>query len=131
MALFLVTSLITAGISFWGRRAVSQFLAQHPAIESDASLKAFKTLVRRQMHVSLVALAIGFILVVLCLMMTMQMGLVGLLVVISLSMPIFLLARNAKKLETKARSLVCSDERRRLEYSSVASAWTGKLFPDF
>jgi len=127
----LVSSAIIAAIALWGRHDVSRFLVQHPAIESDSSLEAFKDLVRRQMKVALAAMVFGLTFGLLCMFVTMQLLLTGLLIVIALGVPIFLLGRSGKKLETKARNLVCPDERRKVEYDKVAAAWTGKLFPNF
>ncbi len=127
----LLTSAIIAGLSLWGRHDVSRFLQQHPAIESDSSLVAFKDLVRRQMWVALVTMAVGLIFVVLCMFLTMQLLLTGLLIIIALGVVLFLLGRSGKKLETRVRNLTCSDEQRKIEYDKVSEAWTGKLFPDF
>ena len=127
----LASSAIIASLSLWGRHDVSRFLQQHPAIESDSSLEAFKDLVRRQMRVAMVTMALGLIFVVLCMFLTMQLLFTGLLIIIALGVVLFLLGRGGKKLETKARNLVCSDEPRKIEYDKVAAAWTGKLFPDF
>jgi hypothetical protein len=127
----LIIGLIIGGISLWGRRDVSQFLREHPAIESDASLQAFKALVRRQMHGALVAMALGIVFAGLCVVVTMQLLLIGFLLVLAVAAPIFLMGYSSKKLETKARTLTCPDQRRQIEYSRVATAWTGKLFPDF
>jgi len=127
----LLTSAIIAVLSLWGRHDVSRFLQQHPAIESDSSLEAFKDLVRRQMWVAVVTMAVGLIFVVLCMFLTMQLLLTGLLIIIALGVVLFLLGRSGKKLETKARNLACADERRKVEYDKVAAAWTGKVFPDF
>jgi amino acid transporter len=127
----LVSSAFIAALALWGRYDVSRFLVQHPAIESDTSLEAFKDLVRRQMKVALAAMVLGLTFGLLCMFVTMQLLLTGFLIVIVLGAVIFLLGRSGKKLETKARNLVCSDERRKVEYDKVAAAWTGKLFPNF
>ena len=127
----LVSSAIIAGIALWGRHDVSRFLLQHPAIESDTSLEAFKDLVRRQMKVALAGMVLGLTFGLLCMFVTMQLLLTGFLIVIVLGGVIFMLGRSGKKLETKARNLVCSDARRKIEYDKIAKAWTGKLFPDF
>jgi len=127
----LIVSVVMAAFSLWGRHDVADFLSQHSAIESEQSLTAFKAMVRRQMLVAIGVMAMGILFTLVCMFVTMQLMLFGFLIIVSVAAPMFLLARNSKKLEVKARTLACSDERRRIEYARVASAWTEKLFPDF
>src|SRR5438874_13576599 len=97
----LATVLIIA--SLWGRFEVNRFLQTHAAIDSDESLSAFKTLVRRNMLVAIAGLAIGLLFGLSSAMLTFQMGLIGLLVVLVVAIPVFLLGRSSKKLEMRAR----------------------------
>lgn len=129
--IFLTIAAVFIGISLWGRIDVSKFLRQYPAIDSDATLTAYKELVRRQMWGAVVAMVLGIGYAILCMILTMQMLLTGVLIVIAVSAPIFLLGRSSKKIEQKARTLPCPDPKREIEYRKVAAAWTGKLFPDF
>ncbi len=126
-----VISMIIAAVCLWGRSDVSRFLSQYPAIESETSLAAFKSLVRRQMRVAIGVMALGLVFGALCMFLTMQLMLTGLMLVLALGIPIFLVGRNSKRLETKARTLVCSNENLQVEYARVAAAWTKQLFPDF
>jgi cell division protein FtsW (lipid II flippase) len=131
VAALVVVSTLMAAFSFWGRREVAYFLSKHSEIESDETLTEFKAMVRQQMIVAIGVLGMGIVFMLLCMFVTMQLWLMGFLIVLLFSTPIFLLARDSKKLENRARTLACSDERRRAEYTRVASAWTKQFFPDF
>lgn len=76
-------------------------------------------------------MALGILFAVLCVFITMQLLVIGFLLVLAVAVPLFLMGYSSKKLETKARTLDCPDQRRQGEYSRVAIAWTGKMFPDF
>jgi ABC-type multidrug transport system fused ATPase/permease subunit len=125
----LATVLIIA--SLWGRFEVSKFLQTHAAIDSDASLSAFKTLVRRNMLVAIAGLAVGLLFGLSSAMLTFQMGLIGLLVVLAVAIPLFLLGRSSKKLEMRARNLPCSVVQLEPEYRRVGQSWHSKMLPDF
>lgn len=131
VAALLVVSAVMAAFCFWGRRDVAYFLSKHPEIESEDTLTAFKAMVRRQMIVAIGVMAMGIVFMLLCMFVTMQLLLLGFLVILAVATPIFLLARDSKKLETKARTLACTNEHLQVEYARIASAWTEKLFPDF
>jgi multisubunit Na+/H+ antiporter MnhG subunit len=129
-AALIIAAVIAAG-SWWSRHEVSEFLSRHSTIESDDVLTSFKAMVRRQMLGAICLMAFGIVFVLLCMFVTSQLMLAGFIFVLSLAVPMFLFARGSKKVEVRARTLICSDERLQAEYDRVASAWTKKLFPDF
>jgi len=129
-AILIIGTVIAAG-QWWSRHEVSEFLSQHATIESEDVLTSFKAMVRRQMLGAIFLIALGIMFVLLCMFVTSQLMVAGFILVLSLATPIFLFARGSKKIEIRARTLLCSNERLQVEYDRVASAWTKKLFPDF
>jgi type IV secretory pathway VirB3-like protein len=127
----LIVAVVMGAFCFWARLDVADFLSKHAAIESDETLQIFKAMVRRQMIIAIGVLAMGILFILLCMFVTMQLLLLGFLLILCLATPLFLFAHSTKKLEARARTLVCADERRRAEYTRVGSAWIEKLFPDF
>lgn len=128
---FLGLAAVLVIASLWGRFEVTRFLQTHAAIDSDESLSAFKTLVRRNMLVAIAGLGIGLLFGLSSAMLTFQMGLMGLLVVLIVAIPVFLLGRSSKKLEMRARNLPCSIAQLEPEYRRVGQSWHSKMLPDF
>lgn len=131
VAAFLIVAALIFASCLWGRRGVVNFLNEHATIAEDRDLSEFKTLVRRQMWVAVGVMCLGMIYMLACILLTKQFLLLGLLLVLAVSIPIILLARSSKKLETKARTLTCANLQLQTEYEHVALAWTKSLFPDF
>jgi len=129
-AILIISAVIAAG-QWWSRHEVSEFLSKYATIQSDDVLTSFKAMVRRQMFGAIFLIALGIVFVLLCMFLTSQLMLAGFILVLSLATPIFLFARSSKKVEVRARTLMCSNERLQVEYDRVASAWTKKLLPDF
>ena len=128
---FISLAAIIILINLWSRMALNRFLRTHVAIDDSQRLSDFKTLVRQQMYVALAMVVIGGMFVISALLLTIQRGFFGLVIVVLVAMPIFLLGRSGKKLEIRTRTLPCPNPELDSEYRQVGHSWTSKLFPDF
>ena len=125
----LAVALVLA--TLWGRIDVNRFLQSHTVIDNDESLSAFKSLVRRNMFVAIGVVGVGIVFGLSSALLAFQFGLFGLIIVVLIATPVFLLGRSSKKLETKAKSLPCLDAQIEAEYRRVGQSWTSKMLPDF
>ncbi|HVS83883.1 MAG TPA: hypothetical protein VHE60_19270 [Pyrinomonadaceae bacterium] len=128
---FFLLGALLVGVTLWGRHEVNRFLGRHATIDSEATLLAFKILVRRNMWVAVASLMVGLFYLATSALLTWEFGIRGVLIVLAVSVPVFLTGRSTKKLEARAKSLPCDDEQLEVEYRRVGHAWTSKLFPDF
>src|SRR5215468_949613 len=104
---FISLAVLLILATLWGRFEVNRFLQTYNAIDTAESLSAFKKLVRQNMYVAIGALGVGLMLGLSSALLAFQLALLGVIVVALVATPVFLLARNTKKLETKAKTLPC------------------------
>ena len=131
LIVFLSLAAVQLGICFWGRFDVSRFLQTNSSLSDPAALTSFKTLVRRNMIVAMLGLGLGLVWCLMAMLMVWQFGLLGMLMVLAVAVPLFLLGKSTKKLELQARSLPCADPQLEAEYQHIGQSWSSKLLPDF
>ena len=131
LTVFLSLAAVQIGICLWGRVDVSRFLQTNSSLHDPAALTSFKALVRRNMIVAILGLGLGLVWCLMAMLMVWQFGLLGMLMVLAVAVPLFLLGKSTKKLELQARSLPCPDPRLEAEYHQIGQSWSSKLLPDF
>ena len=131
IAIYFVLSAVLLALFLFGFIDISRFLQSHTSIDNAVHLSLFKTLARRNMFAALCYLALGLPWIFLGMYLVWTTGGIGLLAVLSMSVPGYFLGRKLKKLESQARSIECHDEKLREEYQRVGESWTKKALPDF
>ena len=131
MIAFLSMAALLIGIGLWGRFDVASFLRTNDSVRDVRALTAFKALVRRNMRAAVFGLGLGLIWGLMAMLMVYQFGVLGMLTVLAVAVPLFLVGKSTKKLELQARSLPCEDPHLEAEYHHVGKSWSSKLLPDF
>jgi len=117
-------------LSVGGLFQVQRFLRSNPSIISAEGFDNFKRLARVNMYVALVYIVLSVPALLIGIYITYTYGVFGLVVVLAISVPQYLLGKYMKRVEDKSRSLECStlyaDEHRR-----IGETWVKKALPDF
>jgi hypothetical protein len=128
---YVAFNLVLAAILLWGRYEARRFLSAYSTIDSDSALEAFKILARRNMVVALIYLPIGLTSFLWSVYLVAKSYLIGLTVVLTVQISLFLLGRSLKKLEVRARCLESNDAAFKQEHQRVSESWVKKALPDF
>ena len=117
-------------LSLFGFFQVKNFLARHNSISQGRDLDSFKSLVRVNMYVALVYMALGIPGILLSIYLGFAYGLMGIVVVLAINAPPFVFGKYLKSLEEKARQLQCSTEFSQ-EFRMIGETWFKKALPNF
>jgi hypothetical protein len=114
----------------FGYLSIKKFLDLTPAIATVSDLENFKQVVRKNMYLALVQIAV---LGAGCLvgMYGLFIGSIDLVTVIILNAIIYIFARFLKKLEVASRSLTVTDQLLENEYKTVGNIWLKNALPNF
>ncbi len=127
---FLVLQLALFLLSLGGYFQVKKFLGLHNDIADESHLDAFKSLVRVNMYVALVYLVLGIPSIGMSIYFGFAYGIPGVLLVLAISVPQFLLGKHLRGLEERSRTLACRSDLGE-EYAAVGHTWMKKALPDF
>lgn len=127
---FLFHAVLIAMVQL-GRAELLQFLEGTPAIRDERDLLRFKTLVRRNMRGALVYLVLGTTGATWSIYLVVTMGALGTALALAIHISSYFHSKSVKKLEKRARSLNCPDERFREKYLSVGNTWVKRALPNF
>ncbi len=128
---YTICQIALFAILLWGRIVLRRFLRAHRAIYDYAALSAFKEVVRLNMLCALAFLMFGVMLLVWGVFLATHYGVTGLTVVIASSLPPIALGLGTKSMDSRARSLDCTDPDLRREYERVSEIWVKKAMPHF
>jgi len=117
-------------LSLGGYFQVKKFLSQHNTISNHRHLDNFKSLVRVNMYIALVYIALGIPGILMSIYLGFAYGLLGIVCVLALNVPHFLFGKYLKSLEEKARQLQCSSEYSQ-EFRMIGETWFKKALPNF
>lgn len=109
---------------------VKKFLSRHNSISREADLNDFKALVRVNMYMALVYLALGIPAIVMSIYLGWEYGLLGIFAVMAVNIPHFMFSQYLKTQEEKARQLNCSPQFSN-EFKTVGETWFKKALPNF
>ena len=127
---YVVLQVVLFVLSLVGFFQVKNFLARHNSISQGRDLDSFKSLVRVNMYVALVYIALGIPGILLSIYLGIAYGLMGIVIVIGLNAPHFLFGKHLKSLEEKARGLQCSSEFSQ-QHRMIGETWLKKPLPNF
>jgi uncharacterized membrane protein len=115
----------------WGGNGVRIFLAQHSGIGNPADLNRYKTLVRRQMYLALLMIALLIAGFSTGIALVAEKRLVGLAYVVLANAGVAGVALAHRNLEKRARNLPTTTPELEAEYRRVSESWVKKALPDF
>ncbi len=119
-------------VPWWSLLQLNRFLAETSAIADVACLDRFKAVVRVQMFLALVYMAVFNVGVVFgSLALVSRHGMQGLVIMLLLNTVLFFFGRYHKRVEVKTCSLECASLDLAKEYQSVGKTWVKKALPDF
>ena len=127
---YIVLQVVLFILSLVGYFQVKKFLSRHNSISDGRHLDNFKSLVRVNMYVALVYIALGIPGILMSVYLGFAYGLVGIAGVIAINIPHFLFGKYLKSLEEKARQLECSTEYSQ-EFRTIGETWFKKALPNF
>ena len=112
---------------------VIEFLRQNQAIQEMGHLRQFKSMVRRQMYLSLGQLLLlwGAFFTGLYAVLTGQLGGRTMLILVLTVAALYLATRWVRTLREQARSLPAADKGLEGLYQAVGHVWQEKHLPDF
>jgi len=128
---FVAIYALHAAVSFWSLAQLRRFLAQTPSIADEICLQRYKDLVRTQMYLALVVVAMLGSGIVIGAILIRRYGRAGFAVVIATNVWILALAMYHRSWELRARRLEVASEGLALEYRRVSDVWVKKPLPDF
>lgn len=126
----LVFKILGMLISLVGWVDVRRFVAAHSAIETRGDIEAFKSLARRNMYMGLALLVFLVPAFFMGLYLVVVNRRVGLALVLTLDVPMFLLSKSLKSIESQARNLPCAPKLSK-SYGHICEVWINKPFPNF
>jgi hypothetical protein len=130
-ALFGGIYLLMAAVYLISLGQLRGFLAETRAIGDTRSLERYKDLVRRQMHLALVVIAVLLTGLALGLAMILRHGVTGLVVVLLANALVLVMGLYHKQMETRVRGLPAPSPELEEEYRRVSKTWLKKALPDF
>ena len=128
---YIFFQIILFSMLLWARAELLRFLREHTGIYDDAMLSKYKVVVRRNMLAALAFLVSGLILMAWGFYLSLKYGLTGFSIALVFSIPAFYLGFGAKKIESRARSLECSDPALKEEYKRISEVWVKRALPNF
>lgn len=129
--LFAGTYLVMAVIYVFSVRQLRGFLAETRTIADTTSLERYKELVRGQMHLALVTIAVLLTGLGLGIALIRRHGLWGLTVVLLVNAAVLGTGLYHKRLETRIRSLPTASSELDQAYQRISATWLKKALPDF
>jgi hypothetical protein len=129
-AICLVLKILGMLIAIVGWVDIRRFLAAHSAIDTRSDFEAFKSLARRNMYLTLALLVFIVPAFFMGLYLIAVNSRVGLTLVLTLDVPMLLISKVIKPLETRARNLPCAPEFSK-KYAQICEMWIDKPFPNF
>jgi len=117
-------------LSLGGYFQVKRFLSEHSTISNGRHLDNFKSLVRVNMYIALVYIALGIPGILMSIYLGFAYGLLGIVCVLVLNVPHFLFGKYLKSLEERARKMHCSSEYSE-EFRTIGETWFKKALPNF
>ncbi len=130
LIIFVIVNIILLVMMFLARSALQTFLAKHRAMNSTEAMADFKQVARMNMFGALIYLVLGFAMLVMAVLITIKMGLLGLLFGLCFSIPSLLVSLKVKALEDQSKNLPCESSFKE-EYERVKEVWMKKALPDF
>src|SRR5688572_17986673 len=127
---YVVLQIVLFVLSLVGFFQVKTFLARHNSISNGRHLDSFKSLVRVNMYVALVYIALGIPGILMSIYLGFVYGLMGIVAVLAMNVPHFLFGKYLKSLEEKARGLQCSSEFSQ-QHKMIGETWLKKALPNF
>ena len=127
---YLVLQAMLLLLSFGGFLQVRKFLSRHNAISDYSHLDAFKALVRLNMYLALVYIAMGIPAIVMSVYLGWEYGLFGIFAVMAVNIPHFMFSKYLRSLEEQARQLHCLPQFS-AEFKMVGETWFKKALPNF
>ena len=127
---YVVLQTVLFLLSLVGFFQVKKFLSRHKSISDGRHLDSFKSLVRVNMYVALVYIALGIPGILMSIYLGFVYGLMGIVDVLALNVPHLLFGKYLKSLEEKARQLQCSAEYSQ-EFRTIGETWFKKALPNF
>lgn len=127
---YVLLNIALIGLLLWAQTVLKRFLTMHSSIESTRVLEEFKNVARWSMYGALGFLVFGGLSLLLAFVLMREMGLVGALIVLAISVPSLMVSLRTRTLEKKSRNLPCADNLRS-EYQRVSDSWVKRVLPDF
>lgn len=120
-----------AALLLWGRADIKRFLTTHAAVDDAMALDAFKSMARRNMIGALIYLPLGIVALMWSFYIVWNLLFVGVVLVLSVHVPIYFLSINLRRLEHHARSLDCGSVDLKEQHQRISETWIKKVLPDF